>query len=77
MKPVATLVIKQHLLRGAQCPRGFKQEVKDTNSIDFNLNDLSDPITRDKIINDQAQTKISGKGGVKILGNKNYSVPNY
>jgi hypothetical protein len=57
MKPVAQLLIKQHLLRGAQCPRGFKKEVKDTNSINFNLNDLTDPITRDKILDDPRYIK--------------------
>ena len=59
------------MLKGAQCPYGFKKEGKDLNAnVDFNLNDLTDPITRDKVLNDQVKKKNTGKGGVKILGIK-------
>jgi hypothetical protein len=70
MKPFAKLIIKQNMLKGAQCPNGMKKEGQIiNNNVDFNLNDLTDPITRDKVLNDQVKKKGSGKGGVKILGN--------
>ena len=60
------------MLKGAQCPNGMKKEGQN-NNVDFNLNDLTDPVTRDKVLNDQVKKKGSGKGGVKILGIYQYN----
>ena len=67
MKPVAKLIVKQSMIKGTQCPNGVKRTGQE-NNVDFNLNDLTDPITRDKVLNDQVKKKGSNKGGMKILG---------
>lgn len=70
MTPVAKLIITQHMIRGAQCPNGVKSpnEEKISNSVDFDLKDLSDPITRDKLFNDNLGTKRKGNKQIKFLG---------
>lgn len=52
MLPVATLTLKKQMVRGAQCPNGFKEDSED-NSIDpvvFDANDLTNPIRRNQMM---------------------------
>ena len=74
MPPLAKLVIKRQMLRGAQCPNGVHESEKHVvESIrDFEADDLSNPVRRLEMMN--AEKTSFGKKGrskakeMKVIG---------
>jgi hypothetical protein len=67
MPPLAKLIIKKQMIRGAQCPNGVKEEDEERSMLDmkdFDLNDLSNPTRRLQLINSD-KTSFSKKSRTK------------
>ena len=76
MPPLAKLVIKRQMLRGAQCPNGVVETEKHESNDprDFEADDLSNPIRRLQLINSE-KISFSKKGRskskeMKVIGKR-------
>jgi hypothetical protein len=78
IKPFAKLVIKREMLSGKQCKNGADTDNgKMMISKNFDPKDLSDPILRDKMLNDQMTFKKKTAKEVNIIGKKKIDVYYY